>query len=112
MLEPLLACAIILNGIFVLSLISNTLWIMGLALLLASFSYHYYEAQRHKRQLREQLRCRSFVMVAWVSLTLIGLGLAGTSQQGWEAALWILLTLMAGWRAVTVWRAKNGIPED
>ena len=88
----------------VITVVTNGLWLVGLALLLAAFSYHYNEARQSERPLKRQLQRRSFSLVAWVSLFLIGAGLAATSQQWWEAAIWILFTLYAVYNTVHAWR--------
>lgn len=93
-------------------LLFHTFWILGLALLLASFSYHYEQALRRERSLRQQLQRRSFAGTAWLSLTLIGIGVAGTSREGWEVAIWILLTLYTGWHTLTFWLSGEQTAED
>lgn len=90
------------------SLIFNSCWILGLALLLAAFSYHYQQAHKQDHSLRQQLRGESFAVVAWISLALVGAGAAGTSRQSWEAVLWIVLTLYAIWQAGAIWFSRNG----
>lgn len=88
----------------VITVLTNGLWLLGLAVLLAAFSYHYNEARQSKRPLKRQLQERSFALAAWVSLTLVGAGLASTSQQWWEAGIWILFTLYAAYNAAHIWR--------
>lgn len=95
-----------------MQLLPHVFWIVGLALLLAAFSYHYDLAQRQERPLSAQLYSRSFVVSAWISLALVGIGAAGTSQRIWEAALWIVLTLLAAWRAFSTWRSPASALED
>ena len=94
------------------SLFLNSCWILGLALLLASFSYHYQQAITRETSLMEQLRHKSFVGVAWISLVLVGVGAVGTSQDTWEAVLWILLTAYALWQAVTVWLSRTQVVKE
>lgn len=88
----------------VITVLTNGLWLVGLAVLLAAFSYHYNEARQSERPLKRQLQQRSFALAAWVSLSLIGAGLAATSQQWWEAGIWILFTLYAVYNTVVAWR--------
>ena len=78
-----------------LSLIFNASWIIGLALLLAAFSYHYWEAGQERRPLREQLSQPSFSRLFWISFTFITVGLAGTSQRLWETAIWLLFVIVS-----------------
>lgn len=77
------------------SLIFNAFWIVGLAVLLAGISYHYWEASQERRPLREQLNQLSFSRVFWISFILISVGLAGTSQRLWETAIWLLLVFIS-----------------
>ena len=77
------------------SVIFNSLWILGLAVLLAAFSYHYWVAAVSERPLREQLRKPGFLRFMWAALLLVCIGLAGTSQQLWEIVIWGVLALFA-----------------
>lgn len=93
-----------------LSILFNSLWIVGLALLLATASYHYDRAQQQQRTFRKQANSRSFVVAAWTSATLVSLGLAGTSTRLWEAAIWIVLALMSLANVVMAWRTARESP--
>jgi hypothetical protein len=67
----------------------NTLWITGMAVFLAGFSYHYWQANVQSVPLRRQFQQVAFLRTSWFGLLLVGLGLAGTSQNWWETALWL-----------------------
>jgi hypothetical protein len=75
-----------------LSLLMNSFWIMGTAVLLASFSYQYAQAQ--PATLKERLSQPSFLRFVWLGFTLIAIGLAGTSQVWWEVGLWSIFILI------------------
>jgi hypothetical protein len=77
------------------SVIVNSFWIMGLAILLAAFSYHYWAANEANRRLRDQLNQPAFQQWYWVSFVFIGVGLVGTSQKTWEMAVWAIFTLIS-----------------
>ena len=77
------------------SVIFNSFWVLGLSIMLAAFSYHYWLAGQENRQLRVQLNERGFLRPIWLGLIFIGIGLIGTSQQSWEIAIWGVLTLIA-----------------
>lgn len=77
------------------SLIFNSFWILGLAFLLAAFSYSYWLSEQNGYSLRAQLGEIGFRRALWLSLTLIGIGLIGTSRFTWEYVIWIILTLIA-----------------
>jgi hypothetical protein len=77
------------------SVILNSFWIVGLAIILAAFSYHYWLAGQENRNLRLQLNEPGFLKPTWLGLIFIGIGLIGTSRELWEMILWGVLTLIA-----------------
>ncbi len=77
------------------SILFNSSWVLGLAILLAALSYHYWVAGHENRRLRVQLDQPSFLRFFWLSMALIGIGLAGTSKNWWEIIIWILLSLFS-----------------
>jgi len=77
------------------SVIFNSFWIVGLAILLAAFSYHYWLAEQEGIRLRKKLGLVGFQRALWLSLALVAIGLAGTSQSTWETVIWGVLTLVA-----------------
>jgi hypothetical protein len=77
------------------SVIFNSFWIIGLAALLAAFSYSYWLADQDGRRLRAHLGEIGFQRTLWLSLALIGTGLAGTSRDNWEIVIWVIFTLIA-----------------
>jgi len=87
-----------------LSVFINSFWIIGLSILLAAFSYHYWLADQENRHLKEQLERPDFQRLLWFSFVFIGVGLAGTSQQVWESAVWIIFTIIS---VVNTIRAKS-----
>lgn len=97
------------------SLIANCLWLVGLAILLAGFSYHYWLAQRDSRLVRRQLQQPDFRRLAWLGLVLVAIGLAATSRALWEAAVWSLAAALAlgrlaglsGWRPAGQFRMAD-----
>lgn len=80
---------------------------MGVALLLAAFSYHYDQAQRKQRPLRRQLGASAFSLAAWIAFALIGVGLVATSTQLWEQLIWVAFSLYAAISAIRQWRAGS-----
>lgn len=90
-----------------LSVLYNSFWIVGLALLLAAFSYHYDRAQRSDRPLRTQLGARSFVIVAWTSMLLVSIGLAATSTRWWETIIWSAFAIVSAVNAIGAQRLKR-----
>jgi hypothetical protein len=89
-----------------LGVLFNSAWILGLSLLLAGFSHHHWLASLENRVLREQLAQPSFRKLFWISLFLVGIGLAGTSQRLWESGIWIIFLLISAVNAITIHRGK------
>jgi len=85
----------------------NAFWILGLAILLAAFSYHYWEAQQTQTRLREQLNKPAFNKNLWLSFILITIGLAGTSNKVWETIIWGIFLLVGIFNFVTLLRHQE-----
>lgn len=77
------------------SVIFNSFWILGLALLLAALSYYAWLASENALPMRAQLGAPGFQRYFWVAAGLVAIGLAGTSSQLWEMILWSGLALLA-----------------
>jgi len=88
------------------SVIFNSFWILGLSVLLAAFSYHYWDASQHGRSLRVQLSQTAFLRFFWLAIFLVSIGLIGTSQQIWEMILWGGLALFSLFSIFTLSRSK------
>jgi len=86
------------------SVFINLFWILGLAVLFASFSYHYWLAGEEKRPLKVQLNQSSFQKTFWFSIILISIGLAGTSQRYWEIGIWTIFALICLYNLYTLFR--------
>ncbi|MEJ2748582.1 MAG: hypothetical protein P8183_11850 [Anaerolineae bacterium] len=89
------------------SVIVNSFWILGLAILLAAFSYHYWLANEESRRLRDQLNQPTFQRLYWLSFVFVGIGLAGTSQKTWEMIVWIIFTLFSVVNTVGAYRSSK-----
>lgn len=81
------------------SVFFSSLWILGLAVLLAGLSYQYWLAQTRDRPLRRQLQSTGFLITFWIAALLFAIGLLGGSPQLWEMALW---GLVAAWALVNL----------
>lgn len=84
------------------SVFINLFWIMGLAILLAAFSYHSWLARVAERPLKVQLNQPAFQAAFWLSFLLIAIGLAGTSQRAWEIAVWTIFALLSLYNLFTL----------
>lgn len=86
------------------SVFINLFWILGLAVLLASFSYHYWLAGEEKRPLKVQLNQPAFQKAFWFGTLLISIGLAGTSQRLWEIGIWTIFALICLYNLFTLFK--------
>lgn len=73
------------------SLVFNAFWILGLAVLLATWSYAYYEAQTSGRKTSHVLGHAGYRPAVLVGLLLFIAGMALTEERWWAKALWLLL---------------------
>lgn len=80
---------------------SNGLWILGLSVLLAAFSYHDWLAGTSGRRRRDLFKEPSFLLpcTSGLFLTCVGWGL-GQAVRRWEKAVWFVLAATFGWETV------------
>jgi hypothetical protein len=70
---------------------SNSLWVLGLSVLLAAWSMSYYEAQRSDKKVLRILSEGGYSWAVTVGLVLFCVGLAATEERLWAQVLWGLL---------------------
>jgi len=91
---------------------SNFLWILGLSVLLAVWSFANYEARLARQKTREKLDTFGYALALDGGLLLFIAGLAATEDRGWARVLWILLgagvLVEAGMRFRSRARAQAG----
>lgn len=85
----------------------NALWVLGLAAVLAAFSYvdWWRRLQTPRLSLRQALGSPGFQAAASLGMVLFCVGLALSSQRWWETALWAVLGLSFAWQAAAAWRS-------
>ena len=76
------------------SLAANALWVVGLALALASLSFAYFEASSNQVRLGAILQQRRFDLTLNLAGILFCAGLAATSRQILEITLWVVLVIL------------------
>lgn len=83
----------------------NALWILGLSIILAAFSYHHWLAAETSRRLRDVLAQPSWKLPFSLGmvLTCVGVGY-GLADRWWEKTIWTALALSYAWQLVTVLR--------
>lgn len=84
----------------------SALWILGLSVLLATFSFADYTAHAEHVRLRQALGRRGYQAAIYAGLTLFALGLGGTARAWWEIAIWVLLALAAAYLAWRNWKRQ------
>ena len=90
--------------------VTNGLWIAGLSVVLAGFSYHDWLARASQRSHRDLFRLPAW-QLPWrfgMCLACVGWGLSQTSRP-WETFLWVLL---GTWFAVNLIRLVARLPRS
>lgn len=78
---------------------SSALWILGLSVLLAAFSYHYWLAQETGGRLRDQFKTGAWTLSCSLGMTLVSVGLAaGLHATWWERLFWGALAVSFAWQ--------------
>jgi hypothetical protein len=85
----------------------SALWIVGLALLLAAFSFADYAAHERHTRTRAVLAEPGYQLAVNAGLVLFCLGLSGRVRAGWETALWIVLASAFTYQGALAWRAGH-----
>jgi ABC-type nickel/cobalt efflux system permease component RcnA len=87
-------------------LVSNLLWVVGLAIVLAAFSMAHYRARTGQVRLRQWLRGAGFQFPFCIGIILVGLGVALSGQEWWEKIIGGLVALAFVVEALRLWRRQ------
>jgi len=82
----------------------NALWILGLSIALAAWSYTSWWAAGRRVRTRRALGLPLFQIPFSAGLTIFSASLAWGATRWWERVLWILLGLAFVWQTVVHWR--------
>jgi len=97
-------------------IITNTLWILGLAVILAVWSYASYEAGRRKLKVRHVTNELGYALALNAGLVLFLAGMATTEERGWARGLWIVIGLgiiaESAWRIIKHRRAAAPVNDE
>ena len=85
----------------------NFIWVLGLAIILSTLSYHHWWAQTHGQRLWAQISQPNFQIGLWFGLTLSSIGFAGISTAVWEIIVWIILAMGSAYFTVDAWRTSS-----
>lgn len=85
----------------------NALWVVGLAVALAAFSYTEWwrHLQTPRQSLRQALSGPGFQVTFSLGMVLFCTGLALSSKRWWEIAAWAVLGVLFAWQGINAWRA-------
>lgn len=86
---------------------ANTLWILGLALGLATLSYASWDAWASHETFRQRLGKPVPQGVLALAGFLFCLGLAATTKVIWQVGVWLVLAVLFLWQTWSALRAKK-----
>jgi len=76
------------------ALIRNALWILGLSIVLATWSYVSWLAARHRERVWRAMNWPAFEVPSSAGLALFAASLAWGATRPWERVVWIVLGLL------------------
>jgi len=85
---------------------TNSLWLLGLAVCLATLSYADWRARRASLRLRQVMEQPAFRLALWSGLAIFCVGVALAGGRWWERTLWGVLAVMS---AVEVGQAGRAL---
>jgi hypothetical protein len=90
------------------TIFSNGLWIVGLATVLAAFSFHHWMAWQTEQSWRDLVRQKSWQLpwTAGMSLTCVGWGVSRASRD-WETLLWLVPGVWFAWDLIRLLAARD-----
>ncbi len=91
--------------------VSNSLWVIGLAVLLAIWSWARYAAHEANVRTRVILNQRRYVVALDAGLLLFVAGMAATEDRPWAQVVWGVIGVWVLGHAVATARSKKGIPD-
>jgi len=95
------------------SLFGTTLWVLGLAVLLAALSYAWYEAATTGQRLRSVLTLPVIELSYSLGFLVFCLGMvAQAGRAWWETLLWSVLALAFGVQVWSAQRRRRGLEAD
>jgi len=87
-----------------LNIFFNALWILGLAIILAAFSYSTWRVSQHDLELRCVLNGFAFQILLSLGLMLVSLALALLTEMWWERLIWLVFV---GIFAFQIWSTRK-----
>lgn len=85
----------------------NALWIIGLSIVLAAWSYTTWDAGRRDVRLRRAINWPLLQVPVALGLLLFSASLSWGSQALWERIVWAVLAVAFAWQLIAGWRAAR-----
>ena len=92
------------------SVVRNVLWILGLSIALAAWSYTSWWASVHGEPIRHAVSLPSFGVPFSAGMLLFSASLAWGAAHGRERVLWAALGLLYGWQVVAGMQKRPKAP--
>jgi phosphatidylserine synthase len=80
---------------------ANALWILGLALGLATLSYTSWEAWATHETFGQRMGKPATQGILALAMVLFCLGLAATAQVVWQVAVWLVMAILFLWQTLS-----------
>lgn len=90
-----------------LNVLYHACWVVGLAIIFATFSYHDWQAARQQLRLRHVLDRPSFQLAFFCGSFMVTLGLLLLATVWWERLIWLLFLSYFGYQ---VWLFRKLSP--
>src|SRR5579859_1226154 len=84
----------------------SALWLSGLSVILAAFSFADYIASQRRLRTRDVLGWPGYQAAFNGGLVLFCLGLIGSAHAWWEQLIWAVLAVAFGYQTWTAWRRR------
>jgi drug/metabolite transporter (DMT)-like permease len=85
----------------------SALWLGGLSVILAAFSFGDYTASQRRLRTRAVLAWPGYQAAFNGGLVLFCLGLMGSAFVWWQQALWAVLAVAFGYQTWAAWRRRT-----
>ncbi len=90
-----------------LGVATNGLWVLGLAGMLAVWSYFEYFATSRDQPVSQLLKARAFTQSFSWAVAIFCVGVAASGGSWWQRLGWVMLAILSG---VQAWRAREPHP--
>ncbi len=86
--------------------VTNGLWVLGLAGMLAAWSYFDYDAKIHGKPVRQVLNAPMFIRPFSLAAVVFCMGVAASGGSWWQRVAWAVLAILF---AVQAWKSREPV---